>query len=66
MPDERHLTDDVEVETGARRLAALPRTESFRDVRPDGSLGLVADSNGHLALVGDRSSAALTLGTRCG
>ena len=47
--------------------ASLParRVTAFCDVA-DGGLGLVVDSNGHLALAGDRVSAALTLGLRAG
>jgi len=37
------------------------RVHSFSAVGP-GDVGIIVDANGHLALVGDRSSAALTLG----
>ena len=38
---------------------------AFEDIEP-GGIGLIVDSNGHLALAGDRSSAALTLGLDTG
>jgi S-adenosyl-L-methionine hydrolase (adenosine-forming) len=52
----------VEIEA-AGRLSTCERAGSFEAV-PSGGIGLIVDSNGHLALVGDRSSAALTLGLR--
>jgi S-adenosylmethionine hydrolase len=43
------------------RTASARRVAAFADLAP-GEIGLIVDSNGHLALVGDQSSAALTLG----
>jgi S-adenosyl-L-methionine hydrolase (adenosine-forming) len=54
------LGDRVEVESSHGCLRAT-RVGSFQDV-PEGAIGIISDSNGHLALVGDRASAALTLG----
>jgi S-adenosyl-L-methionine hydrolase (adenosine-forming) len=58
--DDAHLGRHVEVDggSGPRRVG---RAGSFSDV-PSGGIGIMTDSNGHLALVGDRSSAARTLG----
>jgi len=58
--DEAALGDLVEVVGGGRSLMAR-RVRSFAAVSPV-EVGIIVDANGHLAVVGDRSSAALTLG----
>lgn len=52
--------EQVEVLCGGSRVWAR-RVTTFSSV-PEGEMGLIVDSNGHLALVRDRSSAAATLG----
>jgi len=58
------VSEDLDVIAGGTRTVAL-RVEAFAGVR-SGGLGLLVDANGHLALVGDRSSAARTLGLGAG
>jgi S-adenosyl-L-methionine hydrolase (adenosine-forming) len=58
------LGEDLEVITPTTRSAAR-RVSAFSDLGA-GELGVVTDANGHLALAGDRSSAARTLGLRAG
>jgi S-adenosylmethionine hydrolase len=57
--------DRVEVRTRAAKTSTGPvsarRIIAFAELG-EGELGIIVDSNGHLALVGDRSSAALALG----
>lgn len=55
---------DLELITGVQH-ATVRRVNAFSEV-PTGGLGLLVDANGHLALAGDRSSAARTLGLRAG
>ena len=55
---------DLELIAGGRHATAT-RVNAFSEV-PAGGLGLLVDANGHLALAGDRSSAARTLGLRAG
>jgi S-adenosyl-L-methionine hydrolase (adenosine-forming) len=60
--DEAGLTETVEViGPDDRNVAIARRTDAFVDL-DDGELGLITDANGHLALVGNRTSAALTVG----
>jgi hypothetical protein len=58
--DEADLGDRILVVAGTRTVA-LRRVTSFASVWA-GDVGVIVDANDHLALVGDRSSAALTLG----
>jgi S-adenosylmethionine hydrolase len=58
--DEADLGDRILVVAGTRAIA-LRRVTSFAAVGA-GDLGVIVDANDHLALVGDRSSAARTLG----
>jgi S-adenosylmethionine hydrolase len=58
--DEAALGDRVQIVGGDKSFAAH-RVRSFAAVSP-GEVGIIVDANGHLAVVGDRSSAALTLG----
>ncbi|MGO9342405.1 MAG: S-adenosyl-l-methionine hydroxide adenosyltransferase family protein [Acidimicrobiales bacterium] len=58
--DEADLGDRIEVVAGAMTVASR-RVTSFAAVGPE-DVGVIVDANGHLALVGDRSSAARTLG----
>jgi len=58
--DEADLGDRIRVVAGARTVASR-RVASFAAVGPE-EVGVIVDANGHLALVGDRSSAARTLG----
>ena len=60
--DEAALGDHVRVVAGTNILSAR-LVVSFAAVRP-AEIGVIVDANGHLALVGDRSSAARTLGLR--
>ncbi len=57
--DEAGLGDRILVVAGTTAVE-LRRVTSFAAVGV-GDLGVIVDANGHLALVGDRSSAALTL-----
>ena len=50
----------VQIVTGTMTLYSK-MVDSFAAVEP-GEIGIIVDANGHLALVGDRSSAARTLG----
>jgi len=50
---------------GAGPVRSARRVPSFAHLGP-GTLGVVVDANGHLALVCDRSSAATVLGVRAG
>jgi S-adenosylmethionine hydrolase len=59
-----HVGEDLDVITPAARTAAR-RVRAFSDLGA-GEIGIVTDSNGNLALAGDRSSAARTLGLRAG
>jgi hypothetical protein len=56
--------EDLIVITPTARTEAR-RVSAFSDLRA-GEMGVVTDSNGNLALAGDRSSAARTLGLRAG
>jgi len=58
--DLADLGDPVSLEAGGERRT-VRRARSFESVAA-GEIGLIVDSNGHLALAGDRTSAALTLG----
>lgn len=57
---EAGLGDHIQIVAGTNDLSAH-LVVSFAWVRP-GEIGVIVDANGHLALVGDRSSAARTLG----
>lgn len=50
---------------GCAEERIVTRAEAFCGI-PDGSVGVIVDSNGHVALAGNRLSAALTLGLRAG
>jgi S-adenosylmethionine hydrolase len=56
--------EDLDVITPTARTAAR-RVNAFSDLGAE-EIGVVTDSNGNLALAGDRSSAARTLGLRAG
>ena len=58
--DEADLGDHVRIVAGPNTLSAR-LVVSFAAVGP-AEIGVIVDANGHLALVGDRSSAARTLG----
>jgi S-adenosylmethionine hydrolase len=58
------LGEDLDVITPTARTPAR-RVRAFSDLGA-GEIGIVTDSNGNLALAGDRSSAARTLGLRAG
>jgi hypothetical protein len=58
------IGDELDVIAGGVRIT-VGLVGAFSEV-PPGRLGLLVDANGHLALAGDRSSAASTLGLAAG
>jgi S-adenosyl-L-methionine hydrolase (adenosine-forming) len=58
------IGDELDVIARGARVT-VGRVGAFSEV-PPGRLGLLVDANGHLALAGDRSSAASTLGLAAG
>ncbi|MFZ0668271.1 MAG: SAM-dependent chlorinase/fluorinase [Acidimicrobiales bacterium] len=55
---------EIGTDSGNKGLIAK-RVRAFEEVRA-GEVGILVDANGHLALAGNRVSAALTLGLACG